>query len=190
MSPRQIFFTNKLKDDFNGDTLRKAVDRVIANQDRYYALLRSTNEPGIEELITAIHKSSFFTGHSHSHHHYSTGLVEHSLGVYDKMVCMAEKEGYSLNPNDIILVGLLHDVCMGRNEDWRNLPGKHGEKSANIVKKYLLNISDDVYEAIRCHRHDPSEESKKRNPLWYLVRESDKADAATSPDATLKFMHY
>lgn len=188
MDARQTYFTHKLKRSFDGETLRKAVDRVIENQDRYYALLRSTGEQGIEELITAIHKSSFFIGHSHSHHHYATGLVEHSLGVYDQMVSMANKEGYPLNPNDIILVGLLHDVCMGRNDDWRNLPGKHGGKSANIAKKYLPNISNAVYEAIRCHRHNPSEESKNRNPLWYLVRKSDMADAATSPGFTLKFM--
>ena len=60
----------------------KAVKRVIENQDRFYALLRSTNEPGIEDLISSIHNNSnFFWTHSHSHHHYSSGLVEHSLGV-------------------------------------------------------------------------------------------------------------
>lgn len=188
LNPRQAYFTRRLQKDFQGEVLRKAVDRVIVNQDRYYSLLRSTKVQGIDELITAIHNSSFFTGHSHSHHHYTTGLVEHSLGVYDQMVHMAKEEGYSLDPNDIILVGLLHDVCMGRNDDWKNLPGRHGEKSANIVQKYLPNISDDVYEAICCHRHDPTAESKRRNLLWYLVRESDKADAATSPWYTLKFM--
>ena len=188
MDSRQTYFTHKLKRHFDGEKLSKAVDRVIENQDRYYFLLRSTKEPGIEDFISSIHKSNFFTAHSYSHHHYATGLVEHSLGVYDQMVRMTKNEGYSLNPNDIILVGLLHDVCMGHNDEWKSLEGRHGEKSANIAKKYLPNISDDIYEAIRYHRHDPSPESTNRNPLWYLVRRSDKADAATSPRDTLKFM--
>lgn len=188
MNDRKDFFTSKLQRYFEGDNLRKAVDRVIENQDRYHALLRSTREEGIEDLITSIHKSTFFTAHSHSHHHYATGLVEHSLGVYDQMARRAKIEGYSLRPNDIILVGLLHDVCMGHNDDWKLLEGIHGEKSANIAKKYLPNISDDVYEAIRCHRHNPSPESTNRNPLWCLVRQSDKADAATSPRDTIRFM--
>lgn len=188
LNPRQAYFSNKLRRHFDGETLRKAVDRVIENQDRFYALLRSTTEPGIEDLIASIHKSTFFTAHSHSHHHYASGTVEHSLGVYDQMVRMAREEGYDLNPNDIILVGLLHDVCMGQNDEWKDLHGRHGEKSANIAKKYLPNVSDDVYWAIRSHRHDPSDENKKLNTLWYLVRESDQADAATSPWYGLKFM--
>ncbi len=81
MDARQAYFTHKLKRFFDGETLLNAVDRVIENQDRYYALLRSTGEWGIEELIVSIHKSSFFTAHSGSHHHYASGTVEHSLGV-------------------------------------------------------------------------------------------------------------
>ena len=186
LNPRQAHFTRLLQKDFQGEVLRKAVDRVIENQDRYYALLRSTGEVGIEELIASIHKSTFFTAHSHSHHHYASGTVEHSLGVYDQLVIKAEGYGYS--DKDLILTALLHDICMGYNPEWPHKPGRHGYNSFLITQKYLPNVSPAVLEAICCHKHWPSKESKARNPLRQLIKEADHADAATSPDRTLKFM--
>lgn len=184
--PREAFFSNKLKRYYTGETLRKAVNRVIENQDRYYLLLRSTGEPGVEELIASIHKSSFFTAHSESHHHYATGLVEHSLGVYDQMSRLAPS--YGLGGKDIILTALLHDVCMARNDEWPHVSGKHGLNSCLIARKYLPNLSPAVQEAIEKHRHEPSPQNAARNPLWKLVNKADHADAATSPRNTLKFM--
>ena len=188
MNPRQAYFSNKLKQYFEGEVLCKAVNRVIENQDRYYFLLRSTQEPGIEELITSIHQSNFFCAHSHSHHHYATGLVEHSLGVYDQMVSLSE--GYDLEQKDIILTALLHDICMAYNPVWPHVHGKHGLNSRLISEKYLPNLSEDVKEAIQKHKHRPSSENAERNPLWALVNDADHKDAATSPDGTLKFMGY
>lgn len=179
LNPRQAYFTNKLKRYFDGEDLRKAVDRVIENQDRYYALLRSTKEPGVEELIASIHKSTFFTAHSHSHHHYASGTVEHSLGVYDQLVKLAK--GYHYGDKDLILTALLHDICMGHNPDWPHERGRHGKNSYLIAKKYLPNVSPDVLEAIRCHKHWPSPESKAKNPLRWLIKKADCNDAATCP---------
>ena len=187
MNSRKQYFSRRLCRSFGGETLSRAVDRVIANQDRFYKLLRSTNEPGIENLISGIHKSNFFSGHSHSHHHYPSGLVEHSLGVYDQLSRRAK--GLNIPKKDIILAALLHDVCMAHNDDWASLRGGHGRCSRRIAAHYLPELSPAVQEAIKCHKHRPSPENAKRNPLWALLVESDHADAATSPGQTLKFMN-
>lgn len=186
---RREYFTRKLSHSFSGEVLSRAIDRVLFNQDRFYALLRSTGEPGIEDLIQSIRKSNFSTAHSHGHHHYPTGLIEHSLGVYDQM--SANAKGMGLKESDIILTALLHDISMARNEEWSIIPHKrrdHGKFSMKISQKYLPGLSQDVLEAICKHRHDAPEPDAKRNPLWDLVRQSDMADASTSPDRTLKFM--
>ncbi len=186
MNPRQDFFSKKLSRWFSGDTLSLAVNRVIENQDRYYKLLRSTGEYGIEDLIDAIHRSNFFTAHSASHHHYASGLAEHSLGVYDQMLRLSEC--YDLAKNNIILVALLHDICMAQNKEWPHVSGRHGLNSRLIAQKYLSNISSEVKEAIQKHRHTPSIENAARNPLWALIRKADVADAKTSPGRMLKFI--
>ena len=185
MSRRRAYFSKKLGRRFSGEVLSKAVDRVIENQDRYYKLLRSTGEPGIEALITSIHKSTFFTAFSYSHHHYPSGLVEHSLGVYDQMI----RNNSGLDEKDIILTALLHDICMAKNEEWPpRKPREHGRYSRKVAVKFLPGLSGKVKEAIEKHRHWPSKEDAARNPLWDLVRRSDIADASTSPNGTLKFM--
>ena len=191
MTEREIYFSERLSKDFTGDVLSKAVARVIANQDRYYRLLRSTKEPGIEDLIKSIHNSgsghkNFFLAHSHSHHHYATGLVEHSLGVYDQMRKLYK--GNELQEKDIILTALLHDICMSYNKEWPHIPGRHGSNSRLIAEKYLPGLSPAVKEAIEKHKHMPSPENAIRNPLWALVTRADRKDASTSPDRTLKFM--
>lgn len=186
---RREYFTRKLSRSFSGEVLSRAIDRVLFNQDRFYALLRSTGEPGVENLIQSIRKSNFSTAHSHSHHHYPTGLIEHSLGVYDLM--SARAKGMGLKESAIILTALLHDISMARNEDWSTIPhhsGEHGRFSIKIAKNYLPGLSQEVQEAICKHRHTPHDPDAKRNPLWALVRRSDIADASTSPDRTLKFM--
>lgn len=185
---RQAYFTGKLSRYYSGETLARAVNRVIKNQDRFYTLLRSTNEPGIEELISSIHKSSFWTSHCHSHHHYATGLAEHSLGVYDKMKRKAAR--YDLEEKDIILTALLHDLCTAHNKEWPHIAGKHGMNSRLVAEKYLQGLSPEVKEAIQCHMHRPSQENAARNPLWALVHIADWTDASTSPFKTLKFMKY
>lgn len=185
---REEYFTNNFRLAFHGEALHKAVIRVIENQDRFYSLLRSTNEPGIDRLISSIHNSSFFRAHSHSHHHYQSGLVEHSLGVYDQMVRIST--GLNISDHDMILTGLLHDICMAHNynHEWPHVRGGHGRLSRRIVEMYLPNLSQEVKIAIEKHRHTPHGEDVGRHPLWALVRNADMADAATSPKGTWKFM--
>lgn len=186
---RRAYFIRRLSRSFSGEVLEKAINRVLVNQDRFFALLRSTGEPGVDNLIQSILKSNFTTARSHSHHHYPTGLIEHSLGVYDQMSLRAKGRG--LKESDIILTGLLHDISMARNVEWSQIPhrrGEHGRFSMKIAKTYLPGLSQEVMEAICKHRHTPGKSEAARNPLWAIVRKSDIADASTSPDGTLKFM--
>ena len=57
---REDYFNNMLGHYYHGQALENAVKRAIDNQDRDYALLRSTNEPGIDGLIASIYRSNFF----------------------------------------------------------------------------------------------------------------------------------
>lgn len=172
------YFEHILSQTYSGSKLESAIERAIKNEDRIYELLRSTNEPGIVDLISAIHRSTFAKSNCHSHHHYPTGTLEHSLGVYEEMCKKAEELGVNVNANDLILVGLLHDVGdAGGVDEWMQFRG-HGRRSRAITNLYLNNVSEDVLEAIEKHRHDPRKENIHNKPLRLLVFLADHADAA------------
>lgn len=162
----------------------KVADRACQNMHRYYALLRSTKVEGIEELISVIHGSTFTTCHSHSHHHYTTGTLEHCLGVYDEMVKLAE--GKDVAEKDIILVALLHDVgkgCSKALSAFRHC-GHHPERSMRIARHYLKGVSNEVFDAIRYHQHRPID---PKLVLQSLVHEADHKDAAKCNDRVAYF---
>ena len=160
-------------------------ERAASNIKKYYSLLRSTSEEGIEDLIAAIEESTFKTAGSSRHHHYTSGTLEHCLGVYKKMSQKAiwlRKLGVTVKESDVILVGLLHDICNGRHPDW-TAPG-HGRRSKAIVKKYLPNVSNNVLKAIEQHMHSSSALSS--NPLCGLIIMSDMPDSATCDKGYVK----
>lgn len=62
------FFLNhmsKIREDIREQLAERAADNLI----RYYSLLRSTGVPGMEDLIAAIHGSTFSISNSCHHHH-------------------------------------------------------------------------------------------------------------------------
>ncbi|MDY6205498.1 MAG: HD domain-containing protein [Prevotella sp.] len=83
-------------------------------------LLRSTNRPGIENVIEYLDKSGFFTAPASVSRHlsYDGGLVEHSLNVY-RMARMLAQQTAEMKPelserlpeDSIVIASLLHDVC-------------------------------------------------------------------------------
>lgn len=146
-------------------------ERAVSNLERYYSLLRSTGEKGVEDLIAAIHASDFSVSKSARHHHYPSGTMEHCLGVYDLMSKGAEelrKNGVEIKESDVILVALLHDIAQGKCPEWNQYPG-HGRRSRAIVARYLPEVSDQVLEAINGHMHFPN----PSNLLWGLISLSD-----------------
>lgn len=161
-------------------------ERAIDNMCEYYNLLHSTKEEGVANLVAAIHASTFTTSRSSSHHQYPSGTLEHCLGVYrlmSKKAALLRGQGQVIKESDLILVGLLHDVCNGKSTKWNY--SRHGSRSRHIVQRYLPNVSGEVLEAIECHRHrtvrtrDGLIKSKENNILWDLVCQCDHSDAAT-----------
>lgn len=152
-------------------------ERAVDNLTRYYSLLHSTGEPGMEDLVKAIHDSSYTTSKSVRHHHYPSGTMEHSLGVYKLMSEKADKlrqQGYQIKESDVILVALLHDLAQGKCPEWDHYRG-HGRRSRAIVERYLPEVSSEVLQAIEGHMHFPF----NNNPLWHLIVKVDTKDAAT-----------
>lgn len=92
---------------------------------------------------TAIHRSTFSICRSSSHHHYTTGTMEHCLGVYDEM--MKNNKDGRFCERDIILVSLLHDVGKGRSREFSFEKGvHHPTRSMKIVRRYLKNVPSEV----------------------------------------------
>lgn len=166
-------------------------ERATDNLIEYYRLLRSTQIPGMEKFIAEIENSTFKTSRCDRHHAYQSGTLEHCIGVYRMISKKAEeyrKQGFLINENDLILVGLLHDICNGKHDDWQFR--RHGLRSRNIIELYLTGISNDVTEAIEKHMHGGEFEISHRprilrepkltdNILHYLMYWADTLDAGT-----------
>jgi hypothetical protein len=172
---KQFFLRHmsKIREDIREQLAERAADNLI----RYYSLLRSTGVPGMEDLIAAIHGSTFSISNSCHHHHYPSGTMEHCLGVYKRMseaAVLLREKGNEIKESDVILVALLHDVCRGKRREWSDYP-RHGLRSRLIVEKYLPEVSPDVLEAIEKHMHEPT----NSNLLWSLVRDNDYPDGLT-----------
>lgn len=188
---RLNFFLRKMK-HIPAEDRQAVAQRAIENQNRIYALLRSTGENGIEELIADIHASSFSATHPHRHHHYATGLMEHLIGTYEAMAeysAIFEEKGIHTDPKEVILVGLLHDLCDAKLDKWDSIEhGRHAIRSAAIVQKYLPDVSEEVLGAIRGHMGIASKaffedfsNQARLHPLRALVLLSDSQDAARFP---------
>lgn len=65
------------------------------------------------EQISLLRKIGFFTSPASSKYHLSVsgGLAQHSVNVTDTMISLNDKMNLGLKRNDIILTGMLHDLC-------------------------------------------------------------------------------
>lgn len=129
---------------------------------------------------------------SQGHYSYPGGLVEHSLNVYDAAIAIRDLTirlrpdiTNELSDESIAIAALLHDVCKAdlyvaakrkkRNEIGiyesqdiyeihdEHFPIGHGEKSAMILLRSGLDISEDELCAIRWHMGP-----------WNLSRDDEK----------------
>jgi 23S rRNA maturation-related 3'-5' exoribonuclease YhaM len=85
-------------------------------------LLRSTERPGIENLINyMVNESDFFTAPCSTQYHLCKegGLAEHSLNVWESMVILSQYKSIWDNikgksseekENSLVITGLLHDI--------------------------------------------------------------------------------
>lgn len=133
-------------------------------------LLRSTNREGIENVITLLENSDFFSVPCHSHHRYTGGMADHALETYN----LASKAARNIPKDSLIICSLLHDLCDIRGH--RKYSG-HGQRSADLASKHCgLKLSKDEWNAIRYHMRNSSKRPD-HTPLGSAVFFADKASA-------------
>lgn len=138
-------------------------------------LLRKTKREGIEDVISFLERSDFFTAPASTRFHgdFKGGLAEHSMKVYEILKKKIDEQQINLNvdENSIIIVALLHDICKCNyyKVDYRNvkneknewekvpyytvddtIPYGHGEKSVMMLTEYIKLTNEEKY-AIRWH---------------------------------------
>lgn len=174
------------------DRKRKAL------QDKYMRLLTNIDREGIGKLITFLLAEGIndCPASIKFHQNYRTGLIEHSIGVYD--ILCKEVKNHKLNtPHEsIVLVSLLHDICKLDNyvvDDFSSCgftynPGPvikgHGDKSVSLVKTFM-DLTEEEELAIRYHMGiysgdyswDEFGDAIKRYPLVYLAHVADMKDS-------------
>lgn len=160
-------------------------------------LLRETNREGIEDLITFLESTDFFTAPASTKYHgaWESGLLQHSMKVYE---ILKEKVGDS---DTVRIVAILHDLCKANfyKTDYRNaknalgawekvpyyaiedtIPYGHGEKSVMMASEFIKLTPEEKY-AIRWHMGftEPKELygtiglAYKKYPLALYIHEAD-----------------
>ena len=147
---------------------------VEKQKQEFLALCRENiHREGLEDLLTWLQKSDFFTAPASTRYHgaYEGGLCEHSLDVYH----MARKAiaGYELELSEesVAIAALFHDLCKVNfyrrdtrnqkiNGEWQEVPyytieekfcfGGHGSKSVFLVQQFM-KLKTDEAAAINCH---------------------------------------
>ena len=114
---------------------------------RILEILRATERPGIEAVISYLESSNYFRRGCYGHHKEYGGLARHSLEVYE-YVC-AHAGGI---PSDSIAVAtLFHDLGKTRRRDGRG----HGRRSLDILDECGFHLTEAERIAIGRH-HDKS----------------------------------
>ena len=172
-------------------------------KEEFIELLKSTNREGMEKLIEFLNKSDFFIAPASTkfHGNYESGLLEHSLKVYEIFKHKVEDSGLKIEEETIKIVALLHDICKANyyKVDYRNAknskgewekvpyyivsdkaPYGHGEKSVMMLTEYIKLTNEEKY-AIRWHMGftEPKElygtlgEAYRKYPIALLLHEAD-----------------
>ncbi len=138
-------------------------EKLIENKEKFLQILRTcVKREGIEDLISYLEKSDFFTAPASARYHcdFEGGLCEHSINVYNRLrQCILNEYGNfdTITEESIAICGLLHDLCKidfyktelrNVKEDgvWvqkpyyavdEKLPYGHGEKSVYIINGFI-----------------------------------------------------
>lgn len=98
-------------------------EQLDAMKNEFLTLLRSTNRPGMDNLINWLETGTdFFKAPASQGYHgdYPGGLLEHSLNVYKaarkllevyKEIALPEKKFNEIPEDTLIICTLLHDLC-------------------------------------------------------------------------------
>lgn len=132
---------------------------IEENKSLYIAFLKQTKREGVENLITWLESSDFFTAPASTRYHncIEGGLCDHCLRVLDAAVKISGALKITIPSDSLILICLLHDLCKvdfyykttetkiknGIEEVvdvWKvkdKFPAGHGEKSVFIALKHI-----------------------------------------------------
>lgn len=129
------------------------INKIEENKQIFIELLKSTNRPGIDNLIDWLcNKSDFFTAPSSTIYHcnYPGGLCQHSLNVYYaakkflpvyQELCLPEKGANNITEDNIKICALLHDLCKtnyyAQVEKW-----KKTDDNSRWIKYFTYTIDD------------------------------------------------
>ena len=165
------------KEQLIGDNRKAKQDKI----NLFESLLMSTGRAGMDKVIEYLRKTDFYDAPASAKYHsnYDTGLLDHSLMVYnlaeaffEKMKMIDPELAVSIPEESIIVSALLHDVCKicfyrktikwkkNEHNDWMQYDGYeiedsfpigHGEKSVIKLLKLGLDINPCEMLAIRYH---------------------------------------
>lgn len=147
----------------------------------FESLLRSTGREGIENVISFLNNTDFYTAPNSANYHsnYPGGLLDHSLLVYSTAIKyrqgileMLPELAEKIPEESVIIAALLHDICKtcfyqqvtkfkkNAQGEWiqylgynikDQFPIGHGEKSVIMLQNFGLKLTPDEMLAIRYH---------------------------------------
>ena len=89
-------------------------EMIEKNKNEFILLIRTIKREGarIEELISKLENSDFFTAPASTRYHasYKGGLCQHCLNVYKNLMKLNEDKNMQIPEESIVIVSLLHDI--------------------------------------------------------------------------------
>ena len=160
------------------------------------ALLRSTNRPNVDKLISYISELGYFIAPgSFKHHRFQGGLVSHSLETYKMAMDLRQEkinQGISqdlIPVESVIIAALMHDLCKA-DELLFNTEQKvvysvkqiyvgHSRKSVAQVGKSGFRLTEQEKDAILWHMggnrfYEDRTTHFQKNPLSEIIYNADK----------------
>lgn len=131
------------------------------NKEYFVELLKRTKREGNEQLVQWLENKGFFESPSSSKFHgaYEGGLLKHSINVFELFKQLVKEHQLALFEDNIIICGLLHDVCkagmyipgrLGYSFNPQFKGAGHANLSIDIIEKYM-KLLDLEKEIIRYH---------------------------------------
>ena len=126
-------------------------EQIEINKNRFISLIESIQIEGadVKGLLQYLTQGDFFNAPASTlyHNNYEGGLCEHSLHVYDTLVDLANRYHPELDPNSLLITGLLHDISKTNYYEKyyanKKLYSPSGSKQDNIGK--FDWISEEAY---------------------------------------------
>ncbi len=178
-------------------------ENLTQNKQRFLSLCGDIHRNGIQELLTWLEGSDFFTAPASraGHGSYTGGLLAHSLHVYDHLtrILKAYPE-IPCSQESAAICALFHDLCKvnfytterrnrkDANGRWESYDaykideqfrfGGHGSKSMYLVQRFLP-LTPEEATAINCHMGAFDNEhvggSYVQFPLAWALHAADEA---------------